>query len=99
MISVNDKERIAEKKREALENLKRSSQKRKATEGQMVIEREKEGTQRTGTLTPEIKKQRMSKEITVLAQEGLSKRQKTKGQDGCAQLACRTHKEIVFLRW
>ena len=76
MISVNDKERIAEKKRVALENL-RSSQKRKATEDQMVIEREKKGRQRTETFAPELKKQRMSEETNVLAQEGLSKRQKT----------------------
>ena len=94
VISVNDKERIAEKKREALENLKRSSRKRNATEGQMVIEREKKGKQRTGTLAPELKKQRMSEETNVLAQEGLSKRQKTKGQSGCEQLACSTHKGI-----
>ena len=69
VISGNDKERIAEKKREALENLKRSSQKRKATEDQMVIEREKKGRQRTGTLAPELKKQRMCEETNVLAQE------------------------------
>ena len=94
VISVNDKERIAEKKRAALENLKRSSQKRKATEDQMVIEREKKGQQRAETYSPELKKQRMSEETNVLAQEGLSKRQKTEGQSGCAQLACSTHKGI-----
>ena len=60
----------------------------------MVIEREKKGRQRTGTFAPELKKQRMSEETNVLAQEGLSKRQKTKGQSGCAQLACSTHKGI-----
>jgi hypothetical protein len=81
VISVNDKERIAEKKREALENL-RSSQKRKATEDQMVIEREKKGRQRTETPAPELKKQRMCEETNVLAQEGLSKRQKAEGQSG-----------------
>ena len=94
VISVNDKERIAEKKRAALENLKRSLQKRKATADQMVIEREKKGKQRAETLSPELKKQRMSEETNVLAQEGLSKRQKTEGQSGCAQLACSTHKGI-----
>ncbi len=92
MISVNDKERIAGKKREALENLKRSSQKRKATEVQMLIEREKKGKQRAETYPPELKKRRMIEETNVLAQEGLSKRQKTEGQTGCAQLACSTHK-------
>ncbi len=85
---------IAEKKREALENLKRSLQKRKAIEGQMVIEREKKGKQRAGTYSPELNKQRMSEETNVLAQEGLSKRQKTKGQSGFEQLACSTHKGI-----
>ncbi len=66
MISVNDKERIAEKKREALEHSKRSLQKRKATEGQMVIEREKKGKQRAETYPPELKKYRMSEESNVL---------------------------------
>ena len=94
MISVNDKERIAEKKRAALENLERSSQKRKATEGQMVIEWEKKSKHRAETYSPELKKQRMSEDTTVLAQEGLSKRQKTKGQSGCEQLACSTYKGI-----
>ncbi len=60
----------------------------------MVIEREKKGTQRAETYTPELKKQRTSEEKNVLAQEGLGKRQKTKGQSGCEQLACSTHKGI-----
>ncbi len=47
---------------------------------------------RIKTYTPELKKQRMSEETNVLAQEDLSKRQKTKGQSGCKQLACSTHK-------
>ena len=91
-ISVNVKEMIAEKKREALKNLELSLQKRKATE--MLIEREKKRKQTAETHTPELKKQRMSEETNVKAQEGLSKRQKTEGQSGCEQLACSTHKGI-----
>ncbi len=91
MISGKDREMIEKKKLEALEKLKRSLQKRKAIEGQMVIEREKKGKQRAGTYTREVKKQRTSEETNVLAQEGLSKRQKTKGQSGFEQLACSTH--------
>ncbi len=72
----------------------RTLKKRKAIEGQMVIEREKKGQHRVETYPPELKKQRMSEEANVLAQEGLSKRQKTKGQSGCEQLACSTHKGI-----
>jgi hypothetical protein len=94
VLSEYDKVRIAEKKRVALENLKRSSDKRKATEGQIVIEREKKGRQRTSTLAPEVKKQRVSEETNMIVQEGLSKRQKTDGQNGCTQLACSTHKGI-----
>ena len=90
--SGNDKERIAEKKREALKNLELSTQKRKATE--MVIEREKKRKQTAETHSPELKKQRTSEETNVQAQEGLSKRQKTEGQIGCEQLACSTHKGI-----
>jgi hypothetical protein len=93
-ISVIVKEKIAEKKRVALETLKRSLDKRKATEDQMVIEREKKGRQRMETFAPELKKQRMSEETNVIIQEGLSKRQKAEGQNGCAQLACSTHKGI-----
>jgi len=93
-ISVIVKEKIAEKKRVALETLKRSLDKRKATEEQMVIEREKKGRQRMETFAPELKKQRMSEETNVIIQEGLSKRQKAEGQNGCAQLACSTHKGI-----
>jgi len=93
-ISVIVEEKIAEKKRVALENLKRSLDKRKATEDQMVIEREKKGRQRMETFAPELKKQRMSEETNVIIQEGLSKRQKAEGQNGCAQLACSTHKGI-----
>jgi hypothetical protein len=93
-ISVIVKEKIAEKKRVALENLKRSLDKRKATEDQMVIEREKKGRQRMETFAPELKKQRMSEETNVIIQEGLSKRQKAEGQNGCAQLVCSTHKGI-----
>ena len=85
---------MRKKKREALENLKRSLQKRKATEDPMVIEREKKDKQRAETHSPELKKQRMSEETDVQAQGGLSKRQKTEGQSGCAQLACSTHKGI-----
>jgi len=48
---------IEEKKIEALKKLKQSSKKRKAIEGQMVIEREKKGKQRAETYTPELKKQ------------------------------------------
>ena len=92
VLSVNVKEMIAEKKREALENLERSLQKRKATE--MVIEREKKRKQTAETQSPELKKQRMSEETNVQAQGGLSKRQKTEGQSGCGQLACSTHKGI-----
>ena len=92
VLSVNVKEMIADKKREALENLKRSLQKRKATE--MVTEREKKRKQTTETHSPELKKHRMSEETNVKAQEGLSKRQKTEGQSGCEQLACSTHKGI-----
>ena len=44
VISGKDRERIEEKKLEAREKLKRSLQKRKATEDQMVIEREKKVT-------------------------------------------------------
>jgi hypothetical protein len=91
-ISVNVKEMIAEKKREALKNLELSLQKRKATE--MLIEREKKRKQTAETHAPELKKQRMSEETNVQAQEGLSKRQKTEGQSGCEQLACSTHKGI-----
>ena len=94
MISGKDREMIEEKKLEALEKLKRSLKKRTATEGQMVIEREKKGKQRAETYTPELKKQRMSEEANVLAPEGLSKIQKTKGQSGYGQLACSTHKGI-----
>jgi hypothetical protein len=83
---------IEEKELEALEKRKQSSKKRKAIEGHMVIEREKKGKQRTETYTPETKEGRMSEERNFLAQEGLSKIQKTKGQNGCAQLACSTHK-------
>ena len=93
VLSVNVKAMIAEKKREALENLERSLQKRKATE--MVIEREKKRKQTAETHSPELKKHRMSEETNVQAQEGLSKRQKTKGQDGCAQLACSTHNKGI----
>ena len=92
VLSVNVKEMIADKKREALENLERSLQKRKATE--MVTEREKKRKQTAETHSPELKKQRMSEETNVQAQEGLSKRQKTEGQSGCEQLACSTHKGI-----
>ena len=70
VLSVNAKEVTAEKKREALENLERSLQKRKATD--MVIEREKKRKQTAETHSPELKKQRMSKETNVQAQEGLS---------------------------
>ena len=70
VLSVNAKEMIAEKKREALENLERSLQKRKATEDPMVIEREMKDKQRAETHSPELKKQRMSEEINVQAQEG-----------------------------
>ena len=63
-------------------------QKRKAIADQMVIEREKKGKQRAGAYSPELKKRRMNEEANVLAQEGLSKRQKTKGQSGCEQLTC-----------
>ena len=94
VISVNVKEMIAKKKREALETFKRSLQKRKATEDPMVIEREKKDKQRAETHSPELKKQRMSEETDVQAQGGLSKRQKTEGQSGCEQLACSTHKGI-----
>ena len=59
-----------------------------------MIEREKKGKQRAEPSTPELKKQRMSEEANVLAQESLSKRQKTKGQSGFEQLACSTHKGI-----
>ncbi len=85
---------MKKQKLEARMKLKRSLKKRKAMEGHMVIEREKKGKQRTETYTPELKKQRMSEETNVLAQEGLSKRQKAKGQSGCEQLACSTHKGI-----
>ena len=46
VISGNVKEMIAKKKREAIGNFKRSLQKRKTTEDQMVIEREKKRKQR-----------------------------------------------------
>ncbi len=90
--SVNVKEMIAKKKREALERI---SKKRQATEDQMLIEQEKKRyKQRAEAHSPELKKQRMSEETNVQAQEGFSKRQKTEGQSGCEQLACSTHKGI-----
>jgi hypothetical protein len=91
-ISVNVKEMMAVKKREALKKLAFSSQKRKATE--VMIERDKKRKHTAETHSPEIKHQRMSEETNVQAQEGLSKRQKSDGQSGCEQLACSTHKGI-----
>jgi hypothetical protein len=91
-ISVNVQARIAEKKCEALKKLELRLQKRKATE--MASEREKKRKQTAEIYSPELKKQRMSEETNVQAQEGLSKRQKTEGQSGCEQLACSTHKGI-----
>ena len=71
---------IAEKKREALKNLELSLQKRKATE--MVIEREKKRKQTAETHSPELKKQRMSEESNVQAQEVLVKDKRQKGKVG-----------------
>ncbi len=66
VILGKDREMTAEKKREALENPKRSLEKRTATEGQMVIEREKKGKQRAKTLRrhilARIKETKMSEE-------------------------------------
>ena len=91
-ISETDREMIQADKRIVLERLKQSS-KSLEIDGQMVIEREKKRKQRVVKYTPVIKKQRWREE-TCLHQcvEVKHKRQKTKGQDGCAQLACSTHK-------
>jgi hypothetical protein len=86
-------ERIEINKLKALEKLK-SSKKRKEIEGQMAIEREKKRKQRVVNPMSETKKRRWSVEPNVFAQVGLSKRQKTNGQDGVAQLVCSTHKGI-----
>jgi len=93
VISGKDMERIEINKLKALEKLK-SSKKRKEIEGQMAIEREKKRKQRVVNPMSETKKRRWSVEPNVFAQVGLSKRQKTNGQDGVAQLVCSTHKGI-----
>ena len=93
-ISEIDRKRIESNRLTALRILQERLKKRKEYEGKLVIDRHKKRKQRGVNYTPEIKKQRWSLAINVFAQAGLSKRQKTNGQTGCAQLACSTHKGI-----
>ena len=71
---------------------------RQESEDKKLIEREqdrrKKRNQRVVKFLPDQKRKRMSEEVNVFAKSGLSRRQKTNGQDGCAQLACSTHKGI-----
>ena len=73
VISVTDRKMIEKKKLTEPENRQESLNKRQAIEGPMVIEREKKGKQRAEPSTPELKKQRMSEETNVLAQESLKR--------------------------
>ena len=93
-ISETDRKRIESNRLTALRIQQERVKKRKECEGKPVIDRPEKRKQWGVNYKPEIKKQRWSLEINVFAQAGLSKRQKTNGQTGCAQLACSTHKGI-----
>ena len=57
-------------------------------------DKRKKRHQRTTKYRPDQKRKRVSEDRNVFVHSGLSRRQKTNGQDGCAQLACSTHKGI-----
>ena len=93
-ISETDRKRIESNRLTALRIQQERVKKRKECEGKSVIDRPEKRKQWGVNYKPEIKKQRWSLEINVVAQAGLSKRQKKNGQTGCAQLVCSTHKGI-----
>ena len=85
---------IEDKRIKALGKLQGSSKKRLKSEERRLIEREndrlKKRNQRVVKYTPYRKKEKRSGEVNVFAKSGLSRRQRTNGQDGCSQLACST---------
>ena len=92
------RQRTEENRLVAIGIVKQRLKERQESEDIELIEREqdrrKKRNQRMVKFLPDQKRKRMSEEVNVFAKSGLSRRQKTNGQDGCAQLACSTHKGI-----
>ena len=90
--------KLRELEQEARGKLKQRLKERQESEEiklrELEQDKRKKRHQRTTKYRPDQKRKRVIEDQNVFVNSGLSRRQQTNGQDGCAQLACSTHKGI-----
>ena len=90
--------KLRELEQEARGKLKQRLKERQESEEiklrELEQDKRKKRHQRTTKYRPDQKRKRVREDRNVFVNSGLSRRQQANGQDGCAQLACSTHKGI-----